>query len=74
MPPDTGLDSFVLRFVYDSPADQTSRPVAWHGVIRHVQSDAECHFTRWEEAATFVAQFVGLEQTTDVARHTPNTS
>ncbi len=63
MSPETYLASFVLRFVYDAPAEDASRPSGWRGVIRHVQSYAECQFTRWTEAEAFIAQYVRLNET-----------
>jgi hypothetical protein len=50
------VDSFVLRFSAD--ADNT----AWRGLIRHVQSDAECHFTRLDELLEFVGGYVSLDE------------
>ena len=50
-PNETNVVSFVMRFVYDKPNE-------WHGVIRHIQSDAEMHFTHWDDARKFVAQYV----------------
>ncbi len=58
-PPDTNLVSFVIRFVGQARAG--GAPAAgWHGLIRHVQSDAERYFTRWEDAVTFIGQFVDV--------------
>jgi hypothetical protein len=63
MSPETGVVSFVLRFVYDEPPSESALPVAgWHGVIRHVQSDSERHFTRWTDAVAFIDQFVRVQQ------------
>lgn len=60
--PETHLVSFVLRFVCDGPAGPQPAPAAgWHGVLRHVQTSAELHFTRWEEAVAFMAQHVRLD-------------
>jgi hypothetical protein len=58
---EANLTSFVLRFVFDQPPGETA-PIgqAWHGVIRHVQTNQERHFTRWEEAVAFVEQYVDL--------------
>lgn len=53
--PETGLESFVIRFVF-APATQPS--AAWHGVVRHVQTNTELHFTRWAEAVQFMARYV----------------
>jgi hypothetical protein len=61
MDSDANLTSFVLRFVSDqTDADQAAG--AWHGVIRHVQTNQERHFTRWAEAAAFVEQYVDLSE------------
>jgi len=66
MSSETQLISFVVRFVTDAVSsaatDEAARPSEWHGVIRHVQSDAECHFTRWEEAGAFVARYLNLDR------------
>ena len=35
---------------------------AWHGIVRHVQSNAERHFTRWADASAFIAEFVDLRE------------
>lgn len=65
MESEANLTSFVLRFVFDQPSEMamsTPAPVAqaWHGVIRHVQTNQERHFTRWVEAVAFVEQYVDL--------------
>lgn len=63
MTPDTNLVSFVLRFVCEPLSGEPACPMAnWHGVIRHVQSNTEQHFTRWAEAVAFIRQRVRLEQ------------
>lgn len=59
MDSDANLTSFVLRFVSEPAADdQAAEP--WHGVIRHVQTNQERHFTRWAEAVAFIEQYVEL--------------
>jgi hypothetical protein len=56
---ENSLDSFVLRFVHGT--DDTSRPTAaWHGVIRHVQSNRERAFNRWGDAVSFITEFVDI--------------
>ena len=57
------ISSFVIRFVQaDAPGVQTgSPPRATRGVIRHVQSDREIAFSRWQEALDFIQSFVTLE-------------
>jgi hypothetical protein len=58
--PNAHLASFVVRFVSEAaPASGPARD--WHGVIRHVQSDAERYFTRWSDAVAFIASYVQLE-------------
>jgi hypothetical protein len=59
--PETHLVSFVLRFVCEGLANLADKPAGeWHGVLRHVQSNTELHFTRWEDAVAFIAQHVEL--------------
>lgn len=58
----TSLVSFVLRFVLDEPSSRgamRSLP-RWHAVIRHVQTNEELHFARWEDAVAFIEQYVNL--------------
>ncbi len=63
MSSETGVVSFVLRFVVDEPRNGSAQPIAaWHGVVRHVQSDAERQFTRWADAVAFIEQFVSVHQ------------
>ena len=62
--PETRLVSFVLRFVCDQ-APAAGAPAGgpageWHGLLRHVQSNTETHFTRWEDAVAFISQHVDL--------------
>lgn len=64
--PETHLVSFVVRFVCDQPVAGPTQPATeWRGILRHVQSDAELHFTRWEEAVAFIAQHVRLDAQRD---------
>jgi len=66
MPTETNLHSFVLRFVTDLPdGDRASAPAAWHGVVRHVQSDEERPFVQWSDAVAFIAQYVDLDNALD---------
>ena len=66
MPPETNLISFVLRFVCDQPSGQAPLPATrWHGVVRHVQSNQELHFSRWADAVAFIERFAQLDQPTD---------
>jgi hypothetical protein len=63
---ENSLDSFVLRFVRE--ADDVSRPTAWHGVIRHVQSNRERAFNHWPDAVSFINEFVNIVTGESAAR------
>lgn len=53
------VESFVLRFVADAPALGVSADTrGWHGVVVHVQSDQEKHFTNLADAIAFIARYV----------------
>ena len=58
---ETAVDSFVLRFVHELPgSDGNQGAPTWHGIIRHVQTDAELRFTDIDDALTFIAAYVPL--------------
>jgi hypothetical protein len=67
---EANLVSFVLRFVSEQPVDEASAELsaparsAWHGVIRHVQTNEERHFTRWSEVVSFISRYVTVEEDT----------
>ncbi len=70
MPNETDLNSFVLRFMQEiEPGEKPRQAPAWHGIVRHVQSNTERHFTRWTDASAFIAEYVDLreERTDDCA-------
>lgn len=63
------VESFVLRFVADASTDATgeapSSPdqtssVRWHGVVVHVQTNQEKHFTNIADAVAFIARYVPI--------------
>jgi len=56
---DTKMVSFVLRFTQESQSDTMSSP-AWRGMLRHVQTNEQIHFTELEEALAFITQYVDL--------------
>ncbi len=56
---DTKIVSFVLRFTQEQPR-VGERPPAWRGILRHVQTNEQIHFTRLEEALTFIGRYVDL--------------
>lgn len=59
------ISSFVIRFVHPGAgplADPSEGGVfPYRGAIRHIQSDQEITFTRWEDAVDFIQRFVPLE-------------
>jgi hypothetical protein len=59
------ITSFVVRFIHEggeSPGSQDEgTSIAYRGAIRHVQTDEEIIFTRWEDAVRFIKRFVPLE-------------
>lgn len=57
-PPD--ITSFVIRFVHPAEKEKVDL-VQYHGSIRHIQSNREINFTRWEEAVSFIESYVRLE-------------
>jgi Tfp pilus assembly protein PilE len=59
---ETSVDSFIVRFVQEQKQTNGPSAVAWHGVIRHVQSKEEIRFTQIEDALRFVANYVELSQ------------
>ncbi|MBI5300570.1 MAG: hypothetical protein HY868_00420 [Chloroflexi bacterium] len=53
------VESFVLRFVHDTPDDGASPDAhAWRGVVVHVQSNTEINFTDFADAVAFIARYV----------------
>lgn len=52
------VESFVLRFVTDTPAAGAEPGQAWHGVVVHVQTNAEKSFTHLADAIAFIARYV----------------
>lgn len=58
--PNPSISSFVIRFVQDHAARETSQP-AYRGYIRHVQTDHEIMFTQWEDAVAFMQNYVPIE-------------
>ena len=62
MNPEAKSVSFVLRFVYEEPPGEAeSRAGNWYSVVRHVQSNTERHFTRWDDVVAFIAHYVNLD-------------
>ncbi len=63
MNPEAKVTSFVLRFVHEDPPPHTNgRETDWYSVVRHVQSDTERRFTRWEDLVAFIGQYVDLSK------------
>jgi hypothetical protein len=57
---ETGVDSFIVRFVQEKSESDSPAATTWHGFIRHVQSKEEIRFTRIEDALHFVANYVEI--------------
>ncbi len=55
------ISSFVIRFVVNGSASLAQDQTVYRGAIRHIQSDEELNFNRWEEAVTFIRRFVPLD-------------
>ncbi len=54
-PTPPSISSFVIRFVVDPGSN------AYRGVIRHIQTSEEIHFTAWQEAVEFIRHYVPFE-------------
>jgi hypothetical protein len=61
MPPQTNVASFVLRFMQDG-TDTDAPPASWRGVVKHVQTNEEKHFTSFADAIEFIAGYVNLKE------------
>jgi hypothetical protein len=66
MKPDSAptIYSFIIRFVVEDAAQETSIQPAYHGAVRHIQSGEEVSFNHWQEVVEFVQRFVPLEDLT----------
>jgi len=58
--PETTVNSFVVRFVQETPAQSGAGLKPWHGIIRHVQSSRETRFTHIEDALAFMHGYVDI--------------
>jgi hypothetical protein len=54
------IASFVLRFTQEHTPEIEPSARAWHGVIRHVQSNEQIRFIQIEDALAFVACYVDI--------------
>ncbi|MEZ4641165.1 MAG: hypothetical protein R3E31_00215 [Chloroflexota bacterium] len=54
---ETAVTSFVIRFIQEQ---DTQTATTWRGLIRHVQTSEETHFTQIEDALQFMAKFVEM--------------
>jgi hypothetical protein len=63
------ISSFVIRFVVEEPAIEPGdeqgvglpEHPAYHGSIRHVQSDETINFSVWHDAVEFMRRYVPLD-------------
>ncbi len=58
--PETTVNSFIVRFVQETPAQSGAGIKPWHGIIRHVQSSQETRFTQIEDALAFMRGYVDI--------------
>ncbi len=54
------VESFIVRFVQDTPGDASLPGTSWHGVVVHVQSNEEKAFIRIADAIAFMARYVAI--------------
>ena len=54
---ETAVTSFVIRFTQEQKSNSVS---PWRGLVRHVQTNREAHFTKITEALSFMGQFVAI--------------
>ena len=59
--PITNIVSFIIRFVQDPPKEKPDHSV-YRGSIRHIQSDQEISFTKWDEAEDFINHYVPIDR------------
>jgi len=57
------ISSFVIRFVVEPAAELAEPAPPYRGAIRHIQTDEELTFSRWEDVENFIRRFVPLETT-----------
>ena len=53
------ISSFIIRFVLDETPAQA---LAYHGMIRHIQTAEEINFNHWREVTEFMHRFVKLDE------------
>ncbi|MEJ2747650.1 MAG: hypothetical protein P8183_07040 [Anaerolineae bacterium] len=66
---ETAVTSFVIRFKQEQTGSLAATP--WRGLIRHVQTSQEVHFTDIKDALGFMAQFVKIDPNEDNAGSQP---
>ena len=57
--PPPNITSFIIRFIHPDPAVQPGAR-EFRGAIRHIQTDEEISFTRWEDALEFMKRYVPI--------------
>jgi hypothetical protein len=57
--PPPNITSFVIRFIHPDLAIHPGKG-EFRGAIRHIQTDEEISFTRWEDALAFMKRFVPI--------------
>lgn len=58
---ETIIASFILRFTREHDAEASPSGTWWRGVVRHVQTSEDTHFTRMEDALAFITRYVDID-------------
>lgn len=63
MPRQTSIASFILRFVQERAADASAAPAqtAWHGIIKHVQTNEQQRFATIADMVAFIDNYICLD-------------
>jgi hypothetical protein len=59
--PKNDIVSFIIRFVQNQSKEKPDQNV-YRGSIRHIQSDQEISFTKWDEAEDFIQHYVPINR------------
>ncbi len=75
-PPPPSISSFIIRFVVNDPiisgdGVQPPQQSNYYGAIRHIQTDQEMNFSRWDEAVKFIERFVHLDTNSNPVEDPP---
>jgi hypothetical protein len=63
------ITSFMIRFVEEGTTNSAGEPI-YRGSIRHIQTDHEMVFTRWQDALEFMERYVPIADLSKDSRST----